>query len=436
MGERWLRVKIGSVVGIGILTLVLTGCQAVEDFKEGFKEGYARGAAEAEAEAENTVEVTEMNKEEYEVAVSEKTQEFVERLAQILNEMNQASVIDQEMMDKWYDEIDGMEMLTKEVVAMEPTDSYADVDEVYEQSMENFQIYLGLMRDALDKEDLEIIVSGVGHLEMGELLWNRANALLSLTYNRPMGDGTITTQDLKDLDKNAGIDRDSVLLNVSEDGKELIGKWGAYQEDGTFQIGIELYEDGNYEGYANGESIPSIEGIWSYDYLRQTLTFEHEEGLRTLTMDLQAFHGDTLQLMDVDTLNTFYYEKEGTENPDSATTEEADVATESSEEVPDELKELWSIVTEQDVYHGLNLLEKEFASYSVRDYTSGANMTYMGSWKHNPENNTITLMVEDALKDYEEVKDFPKTFVFHIVDIQGDTLTLEIEEEVLELKNH
>ena len=68
-----MRVKLVAVVGMGILTFALTGCQVVEDFTEGFKLGYARGAAEAEAEAEveNTLEVTEMNKEEYEVAVSE-----------------------------------------------------------------------------------------------------------------------------------------------------------------------------------------------------------------------------------------------------------------------------------------------------------------------------------------------------------------------------
>lgn len=427
-----LRVKLGAVVGIGVLTFVLTGCQVVEDFKEGFKEGYERGAAET------TVEVTPMEKEEYEVAVSGKTQEFVGRLAQTLNDMNGAKVIDKQMKDKWYDEIDSMELLTKEVVAMEPSESYAEVDEVYEQSMEEFQVYLGFMRDALDKEDLKIIVSGAEHLEMGELLWNRANALLSLTYDRPMGDGTITTADLKSLDKNAGIDRDSVLLNVSEGGPELVGKWGRYQEDGSFQMGIELNEDGSYKGYANGESTPGIEGVWSYDYLRETLSFEHEEGLRTMTMDLQAFHEDTLQMMDVDTLNTFRYVKEGTENPDTAASEEESVSAEERAENgrPDELKHLWSIVTDQDVYHGLGLQEEEFASYSISDYKSGSTMNYMGSWKYDAEKNIIEIDVEEALKDYKEVKDFPKTLQFKLVEVKGDTLVLEIDGEVLDLKNH
>ena len=140
---------------------------------------------------------------------------------------------------------------------------------------------------------------------------------MSLTYDRPLGDGTTTTVDLKSLDKNAGIDRDSVLLHVSEGGPELVGKWGRYEEDGSFQMGIELKEDGTYQGYANGESTPSVDGVWSYDYLREILTFEHEGDLRTITMDLQAFHGDTLQIMDLDTLNTFRYVKEGTDNPEA-----------------------------------------------------------------------------------------------------------------------
>lgn len=313
-----MRVKIGRVVGIGILTFTLTGCQAVADFKEGFENGYKQGVAEA------NVEVNPVSKEEYEVEVLDKTKSFYEKLGQTLNDLQEAKTIDQEMLDALYEEIDSMELLTRELVALEPPEVYADADEVYEEAMVEFQVYLGIMREALSKEDLTHINTGAENVEKGELLLSRANALLSLTYAYPVGDGTITTQDLKDLDKNAGIDRDSVLLNVSEDGNELVGKWGTYQEDGTFQMGIQLYEDGNYEGYANGEFTPSIEGIWSYDYLRQTLSFEHGEGLRIMTMDLQAFHDDTLQLMDVDTLNTFYYVKEGTENPDSASTEEAD----------------------------------------------------------------------------------------------------------------
>ncbi|WP_404352138.1 DUF3994 domain-containing protein [Sutcliffiella horikoshii] len=422
--------KIGRVVGIGILTFTLTGCQAVADFKEGFENGYKQGVAEA------NVEVNPVSKEEYEVEVLDKTKAFYEKLGQTLKDLQEAKTIDQEMLDALYEEIDSMELMTRELVALEPPEVYDDADQVYEEAMMEFQVYLGIMREALSKEDLTHINTGAENVEKGELLLSRANALLSLTYAYPVGDGTITTQDLKDLDKNAGINRDSVLLNVSEDGNELVGKWGTYQEDGTFQMGIQLYEDGNYEGYANGESTPSIEGIWSYDYLRQTLSFEHGEGLRTMTMDIQAFHDDTLQLLDVDTLNTFYYVKEGTANPDSASTEEANTAKDSSEKVPAELKELWSVVTDQDVYYGLSLQEEEFASYSINDYTAGTTLTYMGSWKHDAEKNTITLMVEDALEDYKEVKDFPKTLTFQIVDLQGDTLTVEIEKEVLELKNH
>lgn len=325
MGERLLRVKFAAVFGIGILTFVLSGCQVVEDFRKGFKEGYERAAADAEekASAEEAVEVNMMNKEEYEVAITEKTQEFIERLAKTINDMNQANMIDQQMKNEWYDEIDSMEQLTKEIVAMESKETYAEVDGVYEQSMEEFQVFLVHMRDALDKEDLSIIASGAGHLEMGELLWNRANSLLSLTYDRPVGDGTTTTADLKALDKNAGIDRDSVLLNVSEEGPELVGKWGRHEEDGSFQMGIILNDDGTYQGFANGESTPSVDGIWSYDYLREILTFEHEGGLRTITMDLQAFHEDTLQMMDLDTLSTFRYVKEGTEISDQTSEEES-----------------------------------------------------------------------------------------------------------------
>ncbi|MBM7618494.1 hypothetical protein JOC95_000336 [Bacillus tianshenii] len=302
-----MREILGAVIGIGLLSFTMAGCQAVTDFKE----GYEQGKAEAE------LKVTPVGKEEYEVAMSEKTQEFYERLGRTLKDLKEADEIDQKMLEEVYEEIDSMELMTRELVALEPPEMYAESDRVYEEAMGEFQVYLGIMRDALDKKDLMIINSGAENVEKAELLLNRANALLSVTYDRPVGDGTITTADMKALDKNAGIDRDSVLLNVSEDGAELVGKWGTYQEDGTFQIGIELFEDGSYEGYSNGEATPFIEGVWSYDYLRHTISFEHGAEMRKMTMDLQAFYDDSLQMMDVDTLNTFSYVKEGVD-PDTA----------------------------------------------------------------------------------------------------------------------
>ena len=80
--------------------------------------------------------------------------------------------------------------------------------------------------------------------------------------------------------------------------------------------------------------------------------------------------------------------------------------------------------------------EEDYGSYSTTDYDSGSTLYYYGQWKHDAEENTIEITVEEALNDYKEVKDFPKTLTFKIVDVKEDTLSIEIDGEVLELKNH
>ncbi|MFJ5760563.1 DUF3994 domain-containing protein [Neobacillus sp. NPDC093182] len=133
----------------------------------------------------------------------------------------------------------------------------------------------------------------------------------------PQGDGTITTEDLKNLDKSAGIDRDAVRKNISEDGKELVGKWGFKDS----MPSIVMYRDGKYEGYGN-DSYPSKDnafiGKWEWDDKCKVTVFTNEklfkDGKETkmnrpaMTMEVLNFRDGQLFLRDIETLGEFRYE--------------------------------------------------------------------------------------------------------------------------------
>ena len=178
---------------------------------------------------------------------------------------------------------------------------------------------------AIQTRDSKHETKALEHIENGDGYWNHAYQLLSAYIALPAGtDGSIDTDDMKELDKAAGMDRDSVLLNVSQDGKELVGKWGFTNEDGTPNINIVLHEDGKYEGYGNGkykDPNNAILGTWEYDYLKNMIVFHNESITQddvkiedgkfrpVRTMELQKFKDGEILLMDIESLSSFLYQK-------------------------------------------------------------------------------------------------------------------------------
>ncbi len=317
-----MKKKLFTAVTLAALTTMsLAGCQPIDDFKEGLKEGIHR----ANSNTNTKLKPKHVTKEVYEKTVSAKSDEFYNELVKVLQKLQTTKAIDPKLTNWFYDESDKMNKLSNEVIALEPPKEYQKVDQAYEDSMKEFQIFTKSFREGLDKRDVDLLYKHSKSVKKGAQLLNRADNLLSQTYDQPIGDGTITTETLKALDSAAGIDRDSVVNNITEGGKEFIGKWGFKNDDGSFNVSLVLNADGSYEGYGNGtypDKNNAFIGTWKYDFLAHTLKITNEykyvngvkqaANRKTLTMDIQYFKDGEVHMLDTESFSEFKYQKEGT----------------------------------------------------------------------------------------------------------------------------
>ena len=301
--------KILSLLTLTIFSFSLIACQQLDAAKDGVNND--------EVGEKVVIKMDPMSESEYEVAVNSKATDFYTALTEMLQYLSEKQTVDQQDVERFYKDYENLQNIANEIIAFVPPASYEKADEAYKKSMDEFQLFLDGFKRILDEKDFSTFSLIHEHAALGEKWLNRASALLAITYDRPVGnDGTITTADLKSLDQHEGIDRDSVLLNVSEDGNELIGKWGYYNEDGSFNISVVLEADGRYAGYGKDEYPETdMTGTWKYEFLDSILIFEHDNSdFRTVTMELLSFKDGTFKLRDVDTWNSYHYVKEGTPN--------------------------------------------------------------------------------------------------------------------------
>lgn len=293
-----------------VLMMILTGC-GVSTSKEG---------ASQEIKKEEQIEAKQLSLEEY----GEKVGQLKEKMIAAMDDFGEAakSEYDKDFDQRVLDGIEGVRDVIKESRAIAPPDEQKKVGEEFTVASDEFDKAMDLFEKAVNTKNKKHEQAASEHLQEGTDYWNHAYRLLSVYVALPAGtDGTIDTNDLKNL---AGMDLDSVLLNVSEDGKELVGKWGFTNEDGTPNINIVLHKDGKYEGYGNGKyKDPNnvIIGTWEYDYLKSMVIFHNEsitqngEKLKegkfrpVRKMELQKFKDGEMLLMDTETFNTFQYQK-------------------------------------------------------------------------------------------------------------------------------
>ncbi|CEG26461.1 DUF7018 domain-containing (lipo)protein [Bacillus sp. B-jedd] len=210
--------------------------------------------------------------------------------------------------------LDALQEVVIDYKSIEAPEEYKEVQALLVQSMTHFDKSIGTMKEAIKKKDSELWLSSADSTDKADELWIEGYKLLHDL--EPIGDGTINRQMLKDLDKSAGIDRDAVEENISEDGKELVGKWG--NEGST--PSIVLFADGRYEGYAN-DAYPSKDnaflGTWKYDKSTHVITFTNDKKFddgkevkpmrATMTMEVQDFKDGKIYLRDLETLGEFRY---------------------------------------------------------------------------------------------------------------------------------
>lgn len=303
------------IIGLVLVIALLSGCNQYS----------SRGIEVTKKElTENKIEVKILSFEEYSDEAVKLRSEF-NTVIKEFGEIRQNSEMEvREWRRSTLEKITDIRAIITEFSTIAPPNEHKKIGEEINISLDEFTKAMDLFEESVRERSAEKDREALEHMEKGQDYWNHAYRLLSIDNPLPVegSDGTLDTEDLKNLDKNIGIDRDSVLLNVSEDGHELVGKWGFYYEDGTPNISIVLHSNGRYEGYGNGDypnKDNAMVGTWEWNYLKGTVDFRHDyvyrDGQKTeasrekMPMELQRYDEDGIQLFDLESYKTFAYEK-------------------------------------------------------------------------------------------------------------------------------
>lgn len=426
-----MKLKVLSTIALITLTLTLAGCQPLTDFKEGVKDG-----------VEQVEKTPKLSKEEYVQNIGELKREFEEgfkQLGLVTNDLENENFVEDSLA-----QLNKVRAIVDKYKALNPPDEFKEVQAEYLKSMDLFVEGMDAYAKGIKEADQASMTKGIEVMTKAQDHWNYAFALLDVTENIPVGtDGTLFSDDLADLDKNTGIDRNSVITNLSKDGKELVGKWGYENEDGSFNVSLVLESDGSYSGYGKGAYPETdMKGTWKYDYVKRVVTFEHDNSeFRNLRMDVQSFQKGEVQLMDLDSLNTFQYKKEGSSANDkstdsnSSTPKDSSTDSTSSKEKPSSPSSSPAVVTEEQLngsewnldsegwdYKGLFLNEDGTATYNSN--IDEKDEVYRGIW--SLEGNNIVIKVKSAEENYgDEMANFPKELIFEVVAYDSKSMKVK-----------
>lgn len=185
-------------------------------------------------------------------------------------------------------------------------------------SMKMYQEAMQLLIKGMEERDSDLLSDTVIRMNEARELFNKAIQTDSILNARE--EHTTLANGMKAMDNMAGIDRESVRQNLSEDGHELAGKWGSAQDD-TFKILIVLNEDGSYKRYKQYPDESSvIIGRWGYNQEDGSLVLYNDEAYENgdsiidqvrskLIHEIQYFDGKELQIMDAETYHTARYSR-------------------------------------------------------------------------------------------------------------------------------
>jgi hypothetical protein len=303
---------LGSVV---LATLMLAGCSTTPKDV---------GVAPKQS-AETPVKVTtpQLNKADYVAKLVEYSKELSLEFTTFGKVSQSKEAVDDAWIKTNIDQINKIKAVTAKYALLNAPDEMKTIHEEYLTAVSLLSKAVTSMSDALTARNTKDLQLGYTALVGAQDQWNYAYALLQTKADVSIGgDGTVTSDDLKDLDKSAGIDRESVLTNISKDGKELVGKWGNKNKDGSVGVSIVLNENGSYEGYKNGvypDKADVTLGKWSYNYLTRIISITNEESFKAgaketisrpqMKMDIEFFKDGQIQMMDTESQNRFKYSK-------------------------------------------------------------------------------------------------------------------------------
>lgn len=418
-------------ISVIIPMLLLTGCG-----------DFAREIANVKKEqvSQSTVE---LSKEEYAAKIGEYKESFTNEFAELGRLQKDTSPETySDFVEMNLQQIDLIRAIVNDYKKLNPPQELEDAHQYYLDAMVSFDKGLDLYVRGLRTSDDKMLGVAIDHLNEGQDTWNYAFSQVSAIVEIPMGDGTITSDDLKDLDKNAGIDRDSVLTNVSPDGNELVGEWGV-EMNGEFKVMIVLGEDGSYKRYKEYPDESSIlKGRWDYNHKTHRLTFYNDEAYendrsildttrKKMSFDLQYFADGEMQFMDEESFHTMRYKKESTQSI------VADSSSNDTEIYADfsDLFGLWIGINDEIVLSVTLDPEGTF----LRGENVEKKIWVRGEWTFDASNNEIIFDNQEAEigETGEIIFDYPTQSKYKVKKMgegtmeveyeSGKTITLEIE---------
>ncbi|ADU28857.1 DUF3994 domain-containing protein [Evansella cellulosilytica] len=410
------------------------------------------GCSAEETESQDEIdEVIENEEQEFEQLSKEEYVETIGELQQKMQkELEEWVVISHDYSSNTYVEqnqqqIDVLLSVVEKYKELAAPEEFAEVQSYYVKGMNLFEEGFGLYMDMLRNRDESLEETTNTTLKDGQDHWNYAFLLLSLKEPIPMGDGTITTDDMMSLDRLAGMDIESVINNISKDGSELVGKWGFYYDDESFNVSIILHSDGSYEGYPNDaypDDSNAMKGTWYYNYLVQELVISNDEYFEdgesiepprpNMIMEIQSFVDGELLMMDKESLNSFLYVQEGEIRQDRPTSEkesdesivnsDGEIARDSSYET---LIGTWSYMNlDHDEYRAIYIPDRGDGYYMIR--TPDLNVNFFGEWNYDEESSILTFSINNYDLERGEFSGQTDQLTFHIHS-QGES-ELEVEE--------
>jgi Na+-transporting methylmalonyl-CoA/oxaloacetate decarboxylase gamma subunit len=307
------------------LVFLLSGCgKFIDEVEKGVKEAEEQQepkqkVADIKAKLKKEVVVTtvSLKDDKYYDYITGKLDSLKANQAIIIDVFNNGSSKENPMEKMALATIDNIKIAKKIQSAIVPS-KYEGTHQYFVRATDNYLIYLETIRKGLLVNEINV-EDVFDEYNTANDLFMKGTTMLNNLHPTVVGDGTITTQDIKDLDKLAGIDHDSVVMNISYDGKELIGKW--LYADNT--VAIILNADGSYEGYGKGQypiKDNAMLGTWEYDYAKNQLIIENKKvyknGKNVLVsrakqeMPLTYFKENTLRMTDTQTLADFSFVKQ------------------------------------------------------------------------------------------------------------------------------
>ncbi|MCX2826080.1 DUF3994 domain-containing protein [Bacillus pseudomycoides] len=318
--------KRNKVLSVAIPIMLLAGCGGVDKASTDNK-------SKVEAKQEN--KKVKLSKEDYPNKVYELCLDFNRKYTEherILNRPARKSTQDSSL-ETLQSQLDGLITVTDKVLNIEPPSEYEDVHKNVAESMNHFKKSFELnkkiygAKDKTTSSHLAMVKESDEELKKAKECWSKFENVIndkkSIGTRKTVseGDGTVTEQDLKDLDRKAGIDIDAVKKNTTKEGKEFEGSWG-FEKDGKF-IPTFIFKGNTFETYARAE-YPSkknyVTGTWVYrkdsSELMLTIKQAYAEGKpidserHIIALKVQNFGDNKMQLFDGENFQIYRFVKQ------------------------------------------------------------------------------------------------------------------------------